>query len=169
MKGKMSKLEAVANSVATFISGTAFVAIVFFTSINVICRYFFHYSINWAEEITYLAFNWAVFFGTAVVYRYQGLTAIDVLVNRLPAKSKKAVLIFDHSLLLAINVSLIVWGFTFAMNAWIRKSPILGVPYFFFDVSIPLAAIIMAGYSLKFLIKTIKNEELEEAALEERS
>lgn len=147
MMGRMSKVEAVVNNIATVVSGMAFVAMVFFTSLNVICRYFFNYSFNWAEEITYLAFNWAVFFGTAVVYRYQGLTAIDVLVNRLPAKGRKAVMVFDYSLLLAINVSLVVWGFTFAMNAWIRKSPILGIPYFFFDVSIPLAAIIMAGYS----------------------
>lgn len=169
MTVKMNRTETVLNRIAMAISGVAFVAMVFFTSLNVICRYFFHYSINWAEEITYLAFNWAVFFGTAVVYRYQGLTAIDVLVNRLPPKGKKVVLLFDYSLLFAINISLMVWGWTFAMNAWIRKSPILGVPYFFFDVSIPLAAVIMAWYSLKFLIKTIKNEEIEEAALEERS
>ena len=104
-----------------------------------------------------------------MVYRYQGLTAIDVLVNALPEKARRVVLILNYALITAICVALVVWGWQFAMSAWTRKSPSLHIPYFFFDIPIPLAAVCLAGYSLKFLVQTIRGQETEVAALEERS
>ena len=90
----------------------------------------------------------------------RGLTAIDIIVDRLPSKYKRIVMILNYFITLVINVFLVIWGFNFAMNAWIRKSPSLKIPYFYYDISIPLAFIILSGYTLKFLIKTIKGEEI---------
>ena len=168
MAEKVAKAEKIANKIATVISGTAFIGMVIFISMNVISRYFFNRSFNWAEEVTYLFFNWAVFFGVTIIYRHNGLTAIDAIVNRLPIKGKRVVMTINFFIILAINVSLIIWGTTFALNAFARKSPTLGIPYFYFDLSIPLACILLAAYTLKFLIRTIKGEDVEEAAIEER-
>ena len=74
-----------------------------------------------------------------------------------------------YSLVVLVNFGLVVWGAKFAWAAWARLSPALEIPYFYFDVSIPLAAIILLGYSLKFAIKVFKGEELTSAAFEERS
>jgi TRAP-type C4-dicarboxylate transport system permease small subunit len=169
MPGWVKKLESFVNGLAMTISGVAFVGMVFLTSMNVLSRYFVGRSFNWSEEVTYMLFNWVVFFGAVVIYRHQGLTAIDVLVNRLPKALKRAVSIFNFALLLALNSALAVWGYQFAMKAWVRKSPSLHIPYFYYDISIPLACAIMAAYSLKFLILAAKGLEIREAAMEERS
>lgn len=66
------------------------------------------------------------------------------------------------------NLGLIVWGTKFAMMAWERKSSFLQIPYFYYDISIPLAAIMLFMYSLKFLIKAIHGEDVDSAALEDR-
>lgn len=166
---KIKKFEKVMNSVATVIASTAFSVMVLLISINVFTRYLLSTSLNWAEEVAYLCFNWAVFFGVAIVYRYQGLTAIDLIVDRLHGKVKKAVLIFGYTLIVLVNIGLIVWGTQFSVIAWARKSPSLQIPYFFYDISIPLAGLMLLYYSIKFLIRTIRNEDVSSAALEDRA
>ncbi len=168
MQEKWLRIEEKLNSIAVWISIVNFTAMIFLITINVICRYLFAKSFNWAEEVAYLCFNWAVFFGVAIVYRNQGLTAIDLFVNKLRGKVKQAVLILGYTLVTLANAGLIFWGFKFAISAWARKSASLHIPYFFYDVSIPLAGIIMLCYSVKFLIMTICGEELTSAALEDR-
>lgn len=127
---KWDKLDNIFDKISIWITSVAFLAIVVVISFNVISRYMFGKSFNWAEEIAYLCFNWVVFFGVAIVYRYQGLTAIDLLVNRLPEKAKKVVLVFGYFLVTLTNLGLIIWGTEFAIMAWQRKSSFLQIPYF---------------------------------------
>lgn len=82
--GMMKKAGDALYKVECFISGAAFVVMVGVIAFNVFCRFITRSSYAWAEEIAYLGFNWAVFFGICVVYRNQGLISIDVLVDRLP-------------------------------------------------------------------------------------
>ena len=76
MKRKGAKLENAVNWVASVIGGISLVGMVVLISLNVISRFLFATSFNWAEEVTYMLFNWAVVFGVVVVYRYQGLTCL---------------------------------------------------------------------------------------------
>ena len=168
MKNKWDKIDNTLNKGAIAISSVAFSIMVIVITLNVITRSALNVSLNWAEEVAYLCFNWAVFFGVAIVYRYQGLTAIDLVVDRMKGKLRQGVLIFGYLLVSLVNLGLIVWGINFSIVAWERKSPNLKIPYFFYDISIPLAAILLLLYSTRFLIKTIRGEELENAALEDR-
>lgn len=165
---KIEKLERALDLGATVISASAFVVMIVVISANVICRYIFKTSINWAEEVAYLCFNWVVFFGVAIVYRYQGLTAIDLVVDRLHGKVKQVVLLLGYFLVTLINIGLIVWGVQFSFSAWERKSPVLRIPYFFFDIAIPLAAVLLLFYSLKFFVLTIQGKTAESTAFENR-
>lgn len=165
---KISKIERALDTGATVIAASAFVVMVTVISVNVICRYVFKTSLNWAEEIAYLCFNWVVFFGVAIVYRYQGLTAIDLVVDRLRGRAKQFVLLLGYLLVVLTNIGLIVWGMRFSIAAWARKSPILQIPYFFYDVAIPLAAVLLLIYSLKFLLMTLRGENMKSADLENR-
>jgi len=162
------KIDRIFYKTNVYVTAAAFVAIVALISVNVVSRYLFMKSFNWAEEVAYLCFNWVVFLGVALVYRYQGLTAIDLVVNRLRGKARQAVLVFGYLLVVLTNLGLIVWGTQFSIMAWERKSPALQIPYFFYDVSIPLAAIMLFVYSLRFLIMALRGEDVESAALEDR-
>ncbi|MDR1315975.1 MAG: TRAP transporter small permease [Spirochaetales bacterium] len=162
------KIENAVNSAALLISGFCFSGMIMSIAVNVICRYFFNLSFDWAEEIAYLFFNWAVFLGATVIFRNQEMVAIDIVVNRLPQGARRAAMIINYALILAITLALVVWGFRFAMNAWIRKSTALGISYFFYDMSIPLSSLILAGYALKYLVMTLKGEEIKQVPVEER-
>ncbi len=151
----LRKLEAAVNAIATAISGAAFVGVVLLISTNVVSRYLFRVSFAWAEEISYLLFNWTVFFGITVLYRREGLIAIDVLVDKLPERIRRPIMILNYLLVLAICVGLVYWGYAFSVLAWNRKSAYLRIPYFYYDISIPLAFAILAAYALKFLILTL--------------
>ena len=166
---KWDRLNDKIDKLCIAIACVAFVGIVVFICGNVLCRFILSKSLNWAEEVAYLCFNWVVFFGVVVIYRHQGLISIDLLVDRLPPKSKRGVLIFGYLLVVLINIGLIVWGTQFSIVAWARKSPSLQIPYFFYDISIPLAAIFLLMYSMKFLIRAIMGENVDAAALEDRS
>ena len=165
---KMKHIENYLDKGATLIAAIAFVVMVVLISLNVILRYLINTSINWAEEVAYLCFNWTVFMGVAIVYRHQGLITIDLIVDRLRGNVKKAILIVGYTIVSLMNLGLIIWGTEFSVVAWQRKSNILHIPYFFYDISIPLAAVLLLIYSSTFLVQTIRNEELENTALEDR-
>jgi TRAP-type C4-dicarboxylate transport system permease small subunit len=79
------------------------------------------------------------------------------------------VAIINLTLLSLISGSLIVWGSTHAVRGWIRRTTAIGIRYFFINVAIPVAAVILLAYSIKFLVMTIRNEKLKTTAVEERS
>ena len=83
----MKKAGDTLYTVECTVAGAGFIVMVVVNIFNVLMRFITSSSFAWAEEISYLGFNWAVFFGICVVYRNQGLIAIDVLVNRLPEKA----------------------------------------------------------------------------------
>ena len=163
------KLKQTLTLIEEIISGVAFSALIIVTTVNVFFRVLFLKTIPWAEEVSYLFFNWAVFFGACILYSRQGLIAIDALVNRLPAKPQHFVRALSFILIFVLCVGLTIWGFRFSMNAWVRPTAILHIPYFFFDISVPLSAIIMAGYSVDFFIQSVRGKDIEEVALQDRA
>lgn len=163
------KIKDLLYKIELFISGTAFSVLVLVTVMNVFSRFVLMKSFSWTEEISYLCFNWAVFFGACILYANQGLIAIDAVVNRLPKKVQHVVRAVTFAMIFVMCVILVVWGLRFSIAAWIRPTPFLQIPYFFFDISVPISAAIMAGYSVDFFIRSVRGEDIEELALEERA
>jgi len=163
------KIEEAVNRGATIIGCFAFVGMVLSITFNVGSRFIFRVSFDWAEEISYLFFNWAVFMGITVIYRNQGLIAIDILVDHFPLKVQKMVAVFNFTLLSLISSALVIWGSQHAIRGWIRKTTAIGIRYTFLNVTIPLAAAILLAYSIKFLVMTIRDQKLKKTAVEERA
>lgn len=138
-------------------------------TINVFSRYVLGRSFSWAEEVSYICFAWSVFMGVCILYKKQGLICIDILVNHMPEKIQKIVRIATFALISITNAMLVFYGFSLANGAWIRKSASLQVPYFFIDMAPTTAFTILLFYSIRFLILSVKGEEIDEKSLEERS
>lgn len=77
----MKKLDQMLLKVTSAVGGVSFVIMVLVIVLNVFARLIFMKSFAWAEEIAYLFLNWSVFMGVCILYRHNGLVAIDVLVN----------------------------------------------------------------------------------------
>ena len=167
--GMMKKAGDALYKVECFISGAAFVVMVGVIAFNVFCRFITRSSYAWAEEIAYLGFNWAVFFGICVVYRNQGLISIDVLVDRLPKKAQHAVQSITFALVGVVNIALIVWGTQLAVLSFARKTPALRIPYFWMYIEIPIVCCILMIYSFYNCYLSVRGRDVQSASLEERS
>lgn len=166
----MKKLDTIVSKFTAFVGGVTFVAMILVIVGNVFARLIFMKSFAWAEEIAYLLLNWAVFMGVCHLYKTNGLVAIDVLVNVLPASVKRIVMLVVYGLMGILNVGLIVWSFDLAMATWNgRMTPILKIPFFWYYIVVTIAGVILTVYSVVFIYKIIKNEDIEETALQDRA
>ena len=165
----MKKAGDILYRIECVIAGLAFVVMVGVIVFNVIARYVMHSSFAWAEEISYLGFNWAVFFGICVVYRNQGLISIDVLVDHLPQKVQRVVQTLTFAVVGLANIALVIWGFQLAIQGMARTTASLAIPYFWMYIEIPIACLILMLYSFHNCYICLRRSEVEAAALEERT
>lgn len=165
----MKKLMSFLDKFTNIVSCIGFAIMFFVVCGNVFSRYVLGKSFSWAEEISYFCFVWSVFMGVCILYKKQALISIDVLVNRLSAKGKRMVHILTFALMSVVNLTLAVYSWKLANGAWIRPTASLRIPYFYMDMAATVGFCILLFYSLYFLVMSIKNEEINETLLEERS
>ena len=165
----MKKIDDFLYRFQFILAAVAFLGMIILTSANVIVRLLFSKTFAWSEELTYACFNWAVYIGICLVYRNQGMIAVGAIVDRLPKKAYRVVMTGVHAFVLVLNVCLTIWGMQLAIFAFRRTTPILKLPYFWIDLAIPVGCAMLTYYSARYLYKTLKGEEVAEAALEERS
>ncbi len=136
------------------ISGTALAVTVTIVTVNVVFRYFFSLSFNWAEEIATIAFSWVVFVGAAACYKRKMHIGIDVVVNLMPkqlrAKLEKGIGVF----LVLLNCYLFYLSVVFAASAWDKPTAVLLLPYTFVDGSACVGFAFMIHHSIRQLLSS---------------
>lgn len=80
-----------------------------FVFFNVIMRYFFNSGLTWAEEASRYLFIWLIFLGAIVAQQENVHLGMDTLVNKLSAKHKRYLFIFNNLLIVA-TMALVVDG-----------------------------------------------------------
>lgn len=153
---------------AEIIAGIGLTVMVSITAFNVLSRYVFSYSFGGVEEISMMGSAWCVFVGAAAAYKRRMHYGVDILISILPEKGKKAVN-FIIDLLLFLCLGYITYlSYVFAMNAWVKPTPFLSIPYFYIDISATLGFGLMTIQSLKFLIEDMKKRRGAKAGLSEK-
>lgn len=147
------------------VSAAAFVVMVGTISINVIIRYIFQYSMPFAEELSYLGFDYAVFFGASMLYRHHGLIAVTVFVDRLPARIRHWILLFNFALLSVTNGYLCYLGWYLSQGSWVRRSAYLEYPYFYINIAPTIAFGLMTIYSIGFFVRIVRGGVGEDAGV----
>ncbi len=166
----MKKFDAYLTKAIAASSGLCFILVIGLVVANVFCRFFLGTSLVWSEETAYLFLNWAVFLGVCLLYRKNGLVAIDVLVNSLPIVAKKIANLIAYAMLTVINAGLVKWSYDLSMEALTggRSSTMLKIPYFYYYIAVTVASVILTGYSIMFIFKVLKNESIDEDMDEEK-
>ncbi|MCM3759897.1 TRAP transporter small permease [Alkalihalobacillus oceani] len=157
------------DKASIYISCTAFACMVLVVVVNVFMRAVLSKSLLFTEELSFMFFIYSVFFGVCVLYRRMGLIAIDIVVDKLPELLKKSVTLFTFLLLFVVNLVLLWFSWELSINSWNRVTPSLGIPYFYNYLSPTLAFLILAYYSIRFFIKEMKGEAIEEVPIEQQS
>jgi len=144
------------------VSGLAMSAVLILVIVNVIMRYFFSISFEWMGEIAKMGFAWVVFVGAGACYKRKMHIGIDVVVNLLSQNLKRVFQILLNCILAVVNIYIFYLSIIFAFGAWIRPTPILGLPYTLVDLSLTVGFGSMTIYSIKDLIHSLKNKNNEQ-------
>lgn len=145
-------------NIEEIISGTALTITISIVAINVIFRYFFSMSFNWAEEIATIAFAWVVFVGAAACYKRKMHIGIDVLMNVMPSAVRKTLETGIGLFLLALNCYLFYLSVVFAASAWDKPTAVLLLPYTFVDGSACVGFAFMIYHAAKQIAETVKSQ-----------
>ena len=99
--------------------------------------------VNWAQDVSLLAFGWLTFIGSDIIIKSGGLIRIDMLSNRFPKSVQKTLmLVFDVFMLLFLLI-LIVYGFLLVSQSWNRTFNTLKMSYAWCTLAVPVGSLLM--------------------------
>lgn len=82
---------------------------------NVVARYVFDSSLTWASELTTYIFLWSTFFGAAYCFKQDAHIGINILLEKVPAKVAKALMLFAHSITLVFLFAVAYYGYEYVL------------------------------------------------------
>jgi len=144
------------------LSGSFMVLMFLATFANVVARYLFNSSIQWAEEFSRYAFIWIVFLGAVVCTKHKRHIGIDSLVKLLPAPVQPWVNLAADLMTSALMVIIIWYGWLLTRNAT-QMTATLNVPQYIIYIVVPASGVLGLLYSLSEL-----RSHLREALTERR-
>jgi TRAP-type C4-dicarboxylate transport system permease small subunit len=102
------------------------------------------------DEIIELLVAWMIFLGAALLWGEGALYRVDVLIDRLPRGAARALGVLVHLVMLLFALVLTVEGWRVAVLS-AETTPFLRFPKSLAYGSMPVAGVIMTGYSLAAL------------------
>lgn len=151
MKFFLANFEEIIASI--FISITTILVVV-----NIIMRYGLNSGIVWSEEVATGCFVWSVFIGAVGVFKHRGHVGVDIVVNLLPELPKRIVSTAMDMVLFALNSYMAYLCVLYIKTSYTKMTPVLGVSSAYISSSVLIAFIMMAVYSLYFLIQDFKGQ-----------
>jgi C4-dicarboxylate transporter DctQ subunit len=133
-------------AVLRVVAGVLLAASVAVNFANVIGRYFFGYSIYWAEEVMLFLMVGCVFLGNGVVAWSGRQIRMDVVVGMLPEKLRKGLDLFSDLVFIATTLTIMVWGWPVIVNLYQfdERSQSANIPIYIPQGLIPVGLAIMA-------------------------
>ncbi|HLH87483.1 MAG TPA: TRAP transporter small permease [Xanthobacteraceae bacterium] len=127
-------------------AGVLLAASVLVNFANVIGRYFFGYSIYWAEEVMLFLMVGCVFLGNGVVAWSGRQIRMDVVVGKMPAKIRKGLDTFADLVFIATTLTIMVWAWPVIINLYEfdERSQSADIPMCIPQGLIPVGLAIMA-------------------------
>jgi TRAP-type C4-dicarboxylate transport system permease small subunit len=133
-------------SVLRMLAGVLLVASVLLNFANVVGRYFFGVSIDWAEEIILFLMVGCVFFGHGVVAWHGRYIRMDVLVGMMPEKVREALHLFSELVFIAAALTVVAFAMPVIIDLWNfdQRSQAANFPLVIPQSMIPIGLTIMA-------------------------
>ena len=143
---KESKLKYFLMNMDEMLGYITLTAVVFFTAINVILRYFFHFTISFAEEITLIAFIWSAYLGSAAAFKCEEHIAIDIVMNLFPQKAQKWINIGISVFETVISGAYLYLGIVLCANVGQKTTTVMSIPYIWVDLCLVISFAFMTVY-----------------------
>ncbi|MDM8522603.1 TRAP transporter small permease subunit [Desulfococcaceae bacterium HSG8] len=129
--------------------------------INVISRYFFHFSFAATEEITINMFVWMTVIGTGIAFERGAQMGMVTLFNIFPVRFKKAVILLSAALsallFVLVDYFMIISVYD-ELTLFHATSGALGVPVWIYYIGVPIFSIFVFMGVYKDAIYRLKAE-----------
>ncbi|WP_434288827.1 TRAP transporter small permease [Celeribacter sp. SCSIO 80788] len=135
-----------------YVASVFFILMLAVVVFNVFLRFLFGQSILFTEEIAYLGFTWSTFAAVAWLYRTKALISVDIFFLLLPASLRRVLSVLMDITLILANLWFCRLAWVLASGGFLRKTPVLEIPYFWVNLAPLLAFGLMACYSVAHLI-----------------
>lgn len=131
--------------------------------INIILRYIFNSGLVWSEEVATGCFVWSVFIGAVAVFKHRGHVGVDLIVKRLPEAMQRGVRLITDLILVALNGYMAYLSVLYIQTSYTKMTPVLGVSSAYISSSVLIAFVLMAVYSVKFVVEDLCGKKEVEA------
>ena len=130
--------------------------------INVLSRYFFHFSFAATEEITINLFVWMTVIGSGIAFERGAQMGMVTFYNKFPLKMQKAVIVFSSLLsallFMAVNVFMIQAIYD-EVTLFRAASAALGIPVWIYYVGVPVMSVFVFRGIYRDARQKLKNTE----------
>lgn len=127
--------------------------------INVFFRYFFDYMIPWGEEVATTCFVYTTFVGSAWCLRTRRHVGVDLLVEKLPGISRKAMQALTDLIILVTNGYITWLSVVYLLSSKVKTMPILKISSVWLNGALVGGFGLMAIYSLAALCRDLRPEK----------
>lgn len=142
-----------------YVSAILFIVIMFLLFLQVVTRYVLNHSFTWTEELSILLFVWMTYLGVSSAITYRKNLRIDALLDVVPFKVKKAMLIISDIIFIIFNIYLIFPFLELIKTIGNSKTPIMGIPKAITYWLIPVILVITSVKLVFDIIKLIGEDE----------
>ena len=126
------------------------------TVVGVFMRYVVKSPLAWVEEVSMFFFVWLALLGSASATKIGGHVSIDFIVEKMPKNVRRVI---DMVVAIVVSVTLVViikYGLDLALQAKIKVTPILRVPYTYIDIAIPIGLVWMLIHYVRLTFLKMK-------------
>ena len=154
---KDSKLKLLLNNFELYAGTVCFIMLTVLLTVQVVSRYILNHSFTWVEEIATMMFVWMSYFGISAAITKRKHLRIDFLLEMMPFKVKRAMLILCNVIFMAFCVYM-TWVMLDLMEIALAgsKSPMLRIPYTVVYAIIPFNMIVSLVRLVQDTVKLTK-------------
>ena len=149
-------MKKILKNLDAYFAGFMFAITLVVVVVNMFTRYFANYIIPWGEEVATTCFVYTTFVGAAWCLRTHQHVGVDLLVDKLPAGTRKIVHIITDLIILVTNGYITWLSYQFVASSSVKTMPILKISSVWLNSALILGFGLMTIYSLMNLVKTIR-------------
>jgi len=135
-----------------------FAVILLITILQVILRYVFNDAIIGGNELMEGLFIYTTAIGAAVAVRRRRHINISYIVQQLPKSLQRLNDILVHALIAFLNGVMIFYSIRWISKVGSNESPVLRVPEWIFQISIPIGCSLVIAYCLVMIARDLFEE-----------
>lgn len=138
-----------------YVALTSFCLVVAMVVVQIGLRFFFHYSIWWAQEVSQLLMLFAYFLGISYLYKLRYDVIVDFLVRRLSWRTQLVLFVVAQLLTLALCLTLAVNMIELVPQQSRMRSYILGIPKVYSSFPLLIGSISMSITAVYYLVRVV--------------